>query len=303
MKTRLALIALIIAPLTLSLSHAALASTPTPPIEYTFEGNLNPIESVSGSFITVSPTCPGDPCNDSTSFGTSDGDGYWTWSSSAPNGGGFALDTEDSLTSTYTLLLKFTFDNYSGYRKIIDYLDRSEDTGFYMYNNKINFYNLGTSTSSFTPDVPLTLMVTRTATGATSGIFTVYSYDGTTFTKELEVNDTDGQSIPAVSTLLAGGTKLGFFYDDSNGEGADSGKIWSLKIWPGVALDQAELEKEATVTDTGTEPSPEPEPESTTDDLADTGYDAGLMITLGLLLGLAGFGLVRLSRLGRIYWK
>jgi hypothetical protein len=269
----------------------AVAAVPTAPIQYHFEGDLTPVPSVSGSTLTVSPACPADPCNATTGFGTTGTDGYWEWTSTAGNGGGFELDTEDSLTTTYTIFLKFTFDDYSGYNKIIDYLNRSADTGFYMYDDKINFYDLGTSTSSFTTGEPLTLMVTRSSTGGNAGVFTVYSYNGTTFTKELEVTDNDGQSIPAVSTVHPGGTHLGFFYDDGNGEGTPSGKVWDLKIWPGVALNQSDLEAQAT----GAVDEPTPTEEEQVD-LADTGYDAATALLLSISLAIAGGVLILVSR-------
>lgn len=301
MKRKLTTFALALAPLSFAFIYPATAAAPEAPITYKFDGNLDRVEGVSGSILTLSPECGDDlenPCNSSKSFGTSAGDGYWAWSSESENGGGFSLDTEDSLTGTYTIYLKFTFDDadgYSGYNKIIDYLNRTSDTGFYMWNNKIKFYDLGASTSEFVPGEPLTLMVTRSATDGTAGVFTVYSYNGSTFVKELEVTDEDGESIPSDSTVLAGGTRLGFFYDDGNGEGTPSGKIWSLKIWPGQALNAADLEALASTPET--EPTTPPTPEEET--LADTGFDGGQGLLLSIILLLSGAILITVSRFAK----
>lgn len=278
--------------LTFGASSASNASSNTPTVNYTFEGNSQ--DSGDGSTFTAAGSCPADPCNSETSFGTEGDDGYLTWTSTAARGGGFVIDTKQSLTDSYTILMKFSFADFSGYRKIIDYLDRSSDTGFYIHNSRINFYPLGTSANSFTAGQPMTLMVTREATSGNDGVFTVYSYNGTTFSQELQVTDTEGTSIPNVSTLHAGGTKLGFFFDDTatTSEATTSGKVFSIKMWSNTALTATALEEVATAPATGevTETPSEP-------NLANTG--AGINVTvlfsaLGLLA--SGIWLARARR-------
>jgi hypothetical protein len=176
--------------------------------------------------------------------------------------------------------MKFSFADFSGYRKIIDYQDRADDTGFYIYNSRINFYPLGTSTDSFTAGQPMTLMVTRQATSGVSGIFTVYSFDGATFHQELQVTDTTGSSLPAASTVHAGGTKIGFFFDDTATprEATTSGKVFSVKTWTGTALSAADLE---TVTSLSADP--------TTSALSHTGANTSM---IGALAAIGGGALV-----------
>jgi LPXTG-motif cell wall-anchored protein len=268
-------------------SNAAPAS---PTVNYTFEGNNN--DSGNGSTFTAAPSCPADPCNSSTSFGTEGDDGYLEWASTNSRGGGFVVDTVQSLTNTYTILMKFSFTDFSSYRKIIDYLDRTSDTGFYIYNSRINFYDLGTSTNSFTAGQPMTLMVTRQATTGDDGVFTVYSYNGTTFNRELQVTDTDGQSIPATSTVHSGGTKLGFFFDDldTSREATTSGKVFSLKMWSGVALSAGNLEDVATAPASGGGGSETPDPS-----LANTGVRFNLAVLLSGI-ALVGVGIYLRTR-------
>jgi len=172
--------------------------------------------------------------------------------------------------------MKFSFADFSGYRKIIDYKDRADDTGFYIYNSRINFYPLGTSTDSFTPGQAMTLMVTRQATIGVSGIFTVYSFDGSTFHQELQVTDTTGSSLPAASTLHPGGTKIGFFFDDTATarEATSSGKVFSVKTWNGTALSAADLETVSSQSG----PSPSPSAEPTTSALSNTGADTSIIV-------------------------
>jgi len=281
-------VSLTVAPLVFSLTlgapMAANAAPPAPTADYTFEGNT--LDSANGSTLTLAPSCPADPCNTSTSFGTEGGDGFLEWSSSNLRGGGFVIDTNTSFTPTYTLLMKFSFADFSGYRKIIDYKNRADDTGFYIYNSRINFYPLGTSTDSFTAGQAMTLMVTRQATTGSSGIFTVYSYDGTTFNQELQVTDTTGSSLPAASTVHAGGTKIGFFFDDTATprEATSSGKVFSVKTWNGTALSAADLETVSLASSDDPTPS-----ESDTSALPSTGTDmsiiaASVVIGGGLLV-------------------
>lgn len=257
--TTVASIAALAFSLSLGTALVATAASTPPTVNYTFEGNNQ--DSGNGSTFTEAGTCPADPCNATTSFGTEADDGYLEWTSTNSRGGGFFIDTEQSLTNTYTILMKFSFADFSSYRKIIDYIDRTSDTGFYIHDFKINFYPLGSSANSFTAGQPMTLMVTREATTGNSGVFTVYSYNGTTFNQELQVTDTDGTSIPATSTIHSGGTKLGFFFDDlsTSGEATTSGRVFSLKMWSGTALSATTLEDVATapatevVTDVPTE--------------------------------------------------
>lgn len=232
--------------MTISSASVSNADSAPPTVNYTFEGNNQ--DSGNGSTFTAAGTCPADPCNATTSFGTEADDGYLEWTSTNSRGGGFVVDTEQSLTNTYTILMKFSFADFSGYRKIIDYLGRTSDTGFYIYNSKINFYPLGTSANSFTAGQAMTLMVTREATTGNAGVFTVYSYNGTAFNQELQVTDDVGTSIPFTSTVHSGGTKLGFFFDDTatSSEATTSGRVFSLKMWSGTALSATALEEAAT---------------------------------------------------------
>lgn len=50
--------------------------------------------------------------------------------------------------------LKFEFAEMSYYRKIVDYLAEADDTGFYIYSNNINFYPLGSSTTTYAANTP-----------------------------------------------------------------------------------------------------------------------------------------------------
>ena len=303
-----ALTALVAIPLVFFAASTSQAETTPPAVSYSFEGDLT--DSKNGSTITVAPACPEDPCNLTTGFGTENGDGFWEWTTSNGGGGGFTIDTNQELTTSFSYLVKFSFSEYDGYQRVIDHMNRSQDEGLYMEDDYITFYDQASSESKFIAGVPITLLVTRQATGETTGTIAVYSFNGTTFAKELEFEDTIGETIPFDSTLVPGGTELGFFYDNGSGESASSGKVFNIKLWPGVVLTPAQLEAEANaapgedVTEEEVTPTPEPEETSTpesgnevqTNELAETGYDAGLFMLFAMLLAFSGFLTLRISR-------
>jgi uncharacterized repeat protein (TIGR01451 family) len=228
--------------LTLLLFPALPAASQSPPIvEYPFNGTFTDVRG--GSTVTVHPDCPGDPCNTAagTSFGTDAGGGFWQWSTTNARGGGFTVDVNRDLGHTYSVGVRFSFSELSSWRKIIDYKNRVDDTGFYLYNGQIEFYPKPRAETVYAPNEVLDLIAVRQgSSGSTAGTFTVYVIgEGGTVTKELEIDDPDGDSIPAA---LGGKSRLGFFHDDldTSAEATPSGKVWSVKIWD-RALTEAEL--------------------------------------------------------------
>lgn len=202
-----------------------------PIVDYRFGGDLTDI--AGGSSILVHPACPADPCNSLTEFGTDATGTYWRWESTNPRGGGFTLTTNEALGDTYTVGLRFRFDSVgldsgSSWRKIIDYRNRASDTGFYFYQGRIQFYNLGTSTETFGAGELLDLLAVRDGETDTFTVFIIEEDD--TLTQVLQVNDAGGQSIPFES---GGGSLLGFFFDDTatSAEATPGGRVYSVKIW------------------------------------------------------------------------
>ena len=286
--------------LALTVSTSAHATTPNPSVDYEFENSTT--DSGNASTFTVAPSCPADPCNTSTGFGTSNGDGYWQWASTANRGGGFTIDTQLPLTGTYTMMLKFSFtdpNKYSSWRKIIDFRDRTNDTGFYLNSGRIRQYPLGSNGPTVFPvNTDITLMVTR---DDTTKLFTVFTYDGTNFTQEIQVTDSSDAAVPVASTVHSGGTKLGFFFDDlaTASEATSTGKVYFIRLWEGQALTSADLQLQAQ-TAVLAPPASSPSPSSTpaastaTPALAETGTSTlivnavvGFLILGALLVGSA----------------
>jgi len=64
-------------------------------------------------------------------------------------------------TSDYSLLLIFSFLSLTGYRKIVDFIDRSSHNGFYNRASALNFFPLATGGSVFAANTQARLILTR----------------------------------------------------------------------------------------------------------------------------------------------
>ena len=70
----------------------------------------------------------------------------------------------------YTLETRFSFADVSGYRKIADFFDRTSDTGFYVLNGTLNFYNIAfVNNVSFAANTPAIATLSRTSAGQLTG--------------------------------------------------------------------------------------------------------------------------------------
>src|SRR6187401_2141016 len=66
---------------------------------------------------------------------------------------------------TYCIQLKFTPMATTGWRKILDFKNRTSDNGLYIFNSKLQFYPYPRGPDiSFSPGVPVTALFTRDAT-------------------------------------------------------------------------------------------------------------------------------------------
>ena len=75
-----------------------------------------------------------------------------------------------SSPSTYSVETAFRFDVTSGYRRIMNFLNSTSDTGLYNLNGRLNFYNIATSGSApFVANQMSTVVFTRDAVGNSVG--------------------------------------------------------------------------------------------------------------------------------------
>lgn len=201
-------------------------------VYYKFDGNLS--DSLGGSTLTSFDTeNDGLNHNNATSgFGTDAGIGgdttYWYWTSTLARGGGFWIDVNSSISSNYSVGVRFAFNQTSpSWRKIIDYKNMASDTGFYFLNSNLYFYNYGGGSTSISDNQIIDVIATR---DGTTGKFTAYIVVDGHYYKELEVDDPANQAYP---TVVGGKTRFGFFFDDiaTSAEATSGGKVYSIKIW------------------------------------------------------------------------
>ena len=84
---------------------------------------------------------------------------------------GLTLSNGFTDAADYSIELAFSFSNTSGYDKIIDFKDRTSDTGFYTLNSALNFYPVATGPAATIPgETPVNVILTRDgASGTTRG--------------------------------------------------------------------------------------------------------------------------------------
>lgn len=223
-------------------AHGVVAqSVANPAVHYTFDTDL--LDVYSNSTLTVASACPvtNGPCNSASSFGEDSDGKYWTWTSTDSRGGGFTIETNALIGNSYTIALKFSFSQVSGWRKIIDYKNRVSDDGFYYFGGKMQFYPGLTGATTYPANTVLDLVVVRQATTGNAGTFTVFGVGAdNTLTQLIQYDDSNGDSIPHDDGTK---TKLGFFFDDmpTSAEATPSGKVYDLRIWRNTSLSTSDL--------------------------------------------------------------
>ncbi|MDB5271809.1 MAG: hypothetical protein JWO58_176, partial [Chitinophagaceae bacterium] len=106
------------------------------------------------------------------------------------------------IKDSYTIEIYFRFDKLNSWKRVIDFKNRKTDWGCYIFNGKLNFYNLLVSEKAPVNENEYThYVISRDGASNTVKIFA----DGIS---KLEFVDTDKH------TLLDDDQKLNFFYDD-----------------------------------------------------------------------------------------
>jgi hypothetical protein len=152
---------------------------------------------------------------------------------------GYAFDADEgpslsnSVNSTnYSILMDFSLSQLDGYRKIIDFKDRTSDNGLYNYEKQLSFYPGTTGGNSFTVDTPVRLILTRN-----SSTSTVAGY----VNGMLKMSFTD---LSNLATFSEPNSIMHFFRDDTARSGeASGGLLTKLAIYDGAlsAQDASDL--------------------------------------------------------------
>ena len=172
-----------------------------------------------------------------TSFGA--GNGFATESINGgsqpvltfPQGGGVSLPTVNTIVpgNTYSLAMFVRLVDVSGYRKYVDFKNRTSDNGVYVLDGALNFYNFATGTTApIAANAYRTIVITRNAAGQVVGY--VNGAQALTFT------DAAGDGLPDAANVL------NFFFDDTvtTGGEASAGAVARLQVYDN-ALTPAEV--------------------------------------------------------------
>lgn len=159
---------------------------------------------------------------------------------------GLTLSSSALSPANFSLELSFKFNDTGGYRKIADFHDRADDSGFYQLNGSLNFYPVVTAdTADFVADTNVHVVLTR---DGTSNLVTGYVNGQQRFA----FTDTS-----PLATITAANNKLTLFADDyATGEReASGGTVNYVRVFNG-ALTATEVD----ALFTGGPPSAVPEP-------------------------------------------
>jgi hypothetical protein len=149
---------------------------------------------------------------------------------------GYRFDRNQGLTvsglnlvsdGAYTIELGFSFDNISGYRKIVDFSGLASDVGLYSLGSSLNFYPVVNGPSGVISAATLiNLVISRTSTGTVTG--TVNGVQQWVF------QDTNNRALS---------NTLNFFIDDraTGGRESTSGFVDYVRISDGNAVSAVPL--------------------------------------------------------------
>lgn len=183
---------------------------------YEFNGDL--------SNSVVGPDALGDLELDPISSGTREVvDGRLEWSNVSTNSGlNLKLSGVSSGLTEFSIGIVFTLVNEnSGYNKILDFENRTNDVGLYKYANALEVYSTYAKTEANYPEGSQVILV-LTRTSENFNIFVEGSPGVSDYHASIAMNGT-----------------IWFFTDDGGGEFAEAGFIEEIRIW-NTALSEEE---------------------------------------------------------------
>jgi hypothetical protein len=206
-----------------ALLATAAASAASVVAVYDFNNTLNPVSGVgsaSASALTVV-----DPLSVSSFItDTVNGQSRSVYrfdgnSSPATNQGGLQFTNASLMTSnSYSVELYFSFDAVTGWRRIIDTLDRTSDLGFYVLNGGLQLYPSNIGVGTFSPNTYYHVILTYSGTQAIAYLNGVAQSTQTTDYYDLPLSGIislflDNTSGPAQTEYSGGKIAWARFYD------------------------------------------------------------------------------------------
>ncbi len=189
---------------TFLLSCATGANAATLLHNYQFQGNLN--DSLGGIALTA----------DGGTLGPS---GYFF-----DKNQGLTLSNGLTAGDSYSIALNFNFTTLNGWQKIVDFKDLVQDSGFYTFNNNLNFYPVANGSTPLIVNINADVVITR---DSSSNIFTAYLNGA----QELTFTDSSFFAV-----FNSANNIIHFFEDDTVFGYRESapGVVNSIRIWDGA---------------------------------------------------------------------
>lgn len=153
-----------------------------------------------------------------------------------PQGAGVRFSSGAPIEN-YSIVVLMRFDSMSGWRRIMDFANRTSDRGLYFYNGHLQFYPFLTGSTTVAPNTWVEVALTRDDAGAVRW----YVND------QLEATFADSQA-PYFAKVT---DSVNFFLDDQAVPGEMSGGAVSrIRIFDGILSDDEVEELPDEVTDT-----------------------------------------------------
>lgn len=206
-------------------AHGA-TSPSTPNYLFEFDGNFS--STIGTATFGPRASCANWSCTTSTSWGTSNNDGYWQWSGASGNGPGLSLSNY-LISDTYTIILKFSVGSLGSYTRIINY--NEGDNGVYLIGGLLTYYNYSTAAApTYVANQEITMAITRSPQ-----YITIYTSDSSTSatTQRIQFASSNIGRASILSSLL--------FFTDDGSEYATTGKFFKAAIWGDRALTLSEI--------------------------------------------------------------
>lgn len=130
---------------------AATAQAATTVALYEFNGNFDPVAGAGASaLVSVDPLQQGAFINDVVNGVDRTVFRFGGAAAPATNQGGLQFTNGDLMdANNYSIEAYFSFDAVSGWRRIVDTRDRTEDTGFYVLNGGLQLYPSNVGAGAF----------------------------------------------------------------------------------------------------------------------------------------------------------
>lgn len=137
---------------------------------------------------------------------------------------GLNLSSALSNSGDYSILMDFSYSTLTGYRKILDFQNRTSDNGLYNLNTALDFFPVSSGAGVFSPDVLARVVLTRN-----SGTNTVTGY--VNGTQQITFNDSG-----SIAVFGATNNIIRFFEDDfATGQAeASAGRATEIQIYNGA---------------------------------------------------------------------